>query len=215
MPPAPRLPRSFFATDPVTLARRLLGQQLVRILPDGARLAGVIVEVEAYLGVPDAAAHTYRGRRTPRNEAMYGPPGTAYVYFTYGMHHCVNVVAGREGDPVAVLLRALEPVEGLEAIRRLRAARRKPDARPLRDTELCSGPGRLCEALAIDLTLNGIDLTTDSRLWIERLRTRPLPASRLVNTPRIGVDYAGPWATEPLRWFIRDHPHVSTALPHR
>jgi DNA-3-methyladenine glycosylase len=207
---APRCEREFYATDPVTLARRLLGQRLVRSFR-GRRLSGTIVEVEAYLGIPDAAAHTYRGRRTPRNEAMYADPGTAYVYFTYGMHFCLNIVAGERDDPVAVLLRALEPTEGVTTMRRLRSVHRPAGARPLLDSELCSGPARLCEALEIDTGLNGIDLTADSRLWIERTRARPLPDSALVNTPRIGVDYAGPWAKEPLRWFIRGNPHASPA----
>src|SRR5262245_59101823 len=128
--PGPRLMRPFFATDPVTLAGRLLGQRLVRIRR-GRRLAGIIVEVEAYLGVPAAAAPTYDGRRTPRNEAMYADPGTAYVYFTYGMHHCLNVVGGRRGEPVAVLIRAIEPVEGLATMERLRRSHRPPGSRPL------------------------------------------------------------------------------------
>jgi DNA-3-methyladenine glycosylase len=200
-----RAPRDFYATDSITLARRLLGQRLVR-LHRGRRLAGTIVEVEAYLGVPDAAAHTFGGRRTPRNEAMYAQPGTAYVYFTYGMHHCLNVVAGKEDEPVAVLLRALEPTEGLPAMHRLRV----PDeSRALRAAHLCRGPACLCDALDIDLTLNGIDLTSDSRLWVERTRARPLPASALGNTARVGVGYAGAWAQEPLRWFIKGSPSVS------
>jgi DNA-3-methyladenine glycosylase len=212
--PAPRAPRPFFSTNSITLARRLLGQRLVRIL-NGQRLSGTIVEVEAYLGVEDAAAHTYRGRRSARNEAMYMDPGTAYVYFTYGMHHCLNVVAGKVGEPVAVLIRALEPAEGLDEMFRLRTSHRPPESRPLKVTELCSGPARLCEALDIDLALNRIDLTTDSRLWIERVRSRPFPAAALVNTPRIGVDYAGRWAQEPLRWYIRGNPHVSVTSPAR
>src|SRR4051812_10784941 len=100
MPRRPaRLQRPFFATDPVTLAPRLLGQRLVRTLDDGTRLAGIIVEVEAYLGIPDRAAHPFRGRRTPRTEAMYAKPGTAYVYFTYGSHYCMNIVCGRLNEP--------------------------------------------------------------------------------------------------------------------
>jgi DNA-3-methyladenine glycosylase len=207
--PAPRASRSFYATDPIILARRLLGQRLVRMIR-GRRLSGIIVEVEAYLGIPDAAAHTYRGRRTPRNEAMYAEPGTAYVYFTYGMHHCLNVVAGRLDEPVAVLLRALEPIEGIRTMARLRRSHRRPGARPLTRTDLCSGPARLCEALDIDKSLNGLDLTTDPRLFIEQIQPKPLPDESLVNTPRIGVDYAGTWSREPLRWFVRDNPHVST-----
>jgi DNA-3-methyladenine glycosylase len=218
MPRRPsRLKRDFFATDPITLARALLGRRLVRVLDDGTRLAGIIVETEAYLGIPDAAAHTFGGRRTPRNEAMYARPGTAYVYFTYGNHFCMNVVCGREGDPVAVLLRALEPVEGLEKMRQLRgtgwrARSRKPipkaGARPLSDEDLCRGPGRLCEALAIDRSLNAIDLTADNRLFIEP--GEPVQENGIGISPRIGVDGAGlPWAAERLRFFTRGSAFVS------
>lgn len=192
-----------FRSDPVPLARRLLGQRLVRIV-DGERAAGIIVEVEAYLGAPDRAAHTYGGRRTPRNESMYREGGHAYVYFTYGMHHCMNVVAGRIDEGVAVLLRALEPTEGLEGMyRRRRAARR--------DTDLCSGPARLAQALAIDRADDGRDLRVDPTLFIERIRSRSLPASRTGVSPRIGVAYAGAWAERPLRFYVRENPHVSRA----
>src|SRR5262245_61693000 len=125
-----RLSRRFFSRDSETLAHALLGKKLVRVLQNGERLAGIIVETEAYVGVIDRASHPFGGRRTPRNESMYGRAGTAYVYFTYGVHHCVNVVCGRENEPVAVLLRALEPVEGLEAMRRLRSGNRER-SRPL------------------------------------------------------------------------------------
>lgn len=200
----PRLDRPFFRRDPVALARGLLGQRLVRILDDGSRLAGIIVETEAYLGVSDRAAHTWNGRRTPRNASMYLDGGHAYVYFTYGMHHCLNVVAGHAEDPVAVLIRALEPTEGLDLMRR-----RRPAAR--RDTDLCSGPARICQALDIDRRLDAIDLVTHPRLFLEQVRSRALPA-RLINaTPRIGIAYAGDWAARPLRFHLRDHPHVSRA----
>lgn len=203
-----RIPRSFLAVDPETLARRLLGQRLVRTLDDGTRLAGIIVETEAYLGVKDRAAHSFGARRTPRNESMYARAGTAYVYFTYGMHHCVNVVCGRRDEPVAVLLRALEPVEGLEVMRMNRAARRA-GKRALRETDLCSGPAKLAEALGITRELNGADLTRAGPLHLERARTRPLPPRAVVNTARIGVGYAGRWATRPLRWRLAVSLHVS------
>lgn len=200
---AARLSRAFYSTDAAALARALLGQRLVRVLPDGRRLAGIIVETEAYLGVRDRAAHSFAGRRTPRNEAMYAPGGTAYVYFTYGMHFCFNIVAGRHGEPVAVLVRALEPCEGLEEMRRrrTRAGRTPPDA------ALCRGPGSLCRALGIDRAFNGADLTTDPRLFVERgtgVTPRGVGVSR-----RIGVACAGAWACRRLRFFIRGHPCVS------
>ncbi len=194
---AKRLPRSFYRRDVVRVARALLGQRLVRIFR-GQRLAGLIVEVEAYLGIPDQAAHTYDGRRTPRNQTMWGDGGHAYVYFTYGMHHCVNIVAGEVEKPVASLVRALEPVEGLDVMRRRR-----------KRADLCSGPAKLTQALAIDRRLDGADLVTGRDLFIERVRNRALPASRIGVSPRIGIDYAGEWKNKPLRFFIRDNPHVS------
>lgn len=198
-----RLGRSFYRRDPVAVAKALLGQRLVRVL-DGQRLAGVIVEVEAYLGVADRAAHTYNGRRTARNESMWGDGGHAYVYFTYGMHYCLNAVAGTRGHPVAVLLRALEPVEGLEVMRKHRAKAR-------RDTDLCSGPAKLCQAMAIDRRLDGHDLVSGSELFIERVRRRAHPLSMIVRGPRVGVAYAGAWARRPLRFYLKGNPHVSRA----
>jgi len=185
----------------VTLARALLGQRLVRI-DHGRRLAGTIVEVEAYLGVIDQAAHTYNGRRTPRNEAMYGEGGTAYVYFTYGLHHCLNVVAQSQDHPEAVLLRALEPTEGLEVMRPRRAAAR-------RDADLCSGPAKLCQALRIDRALNGMDLRSGDALFLEQTRRRALPGRQIAVGPRVGIDYAGAWRDKPLRFWVRGNPHVS------
>ncbi len=192
-----------FESDPVTTARRLLGQELVHVVA-GRRLAGRIVEVEAYLGPVDRAAHTFGGRRTPRNASMWAGGGHAYVYFVYGMHHCINVVCGREGAGTAVLLRALEPSEGLDEM-----FSRRPAAR--RATELCSGPARLTQALGIDLARDGSDLRNDAGLWIERRRGRRLPDDRVAATRRIGVDYAGRWARRRLRFLIRGNPHVSPA----
>jgi len=211
-----RLPRSFFRPDPVSLAQNILGQRLVRVLPNGARLAGIIVETEAYLGAPDRASHAFNLRRTPRNAAMYAQAGTAYVYFTYGMHFCFNIVCGKVDEPLAVLIRALEPTEGLDLMRTHRSVKRgkKADLRAhprasLRDRDLCSGPARLCQALAVDRTLNAIDLTSDTRLFVERAQRTRLDDDALLVTPRIGVDYAGPWASEKLRWLIRGNPNVS------
>jgi DNA-3-methyladenine glycosylase len=196
---APRLSRLFFRRDPVTLARALLGQRLVRVLENGTRLAGRIVETEAYLGVCDRAAHTFGGRRTARNASMWLDGGHAYVYFTYGLHHCVNIVAQRQGIPTAVLIRALEPVEGLSIMRRRR--------RRLPADELCSGPAKLAQALAIDRRLDGVDLCVDPRLSLERAPS--VDAGRIVSAPRVGVDYAGRWARRRLRFYERGNPHVS------
>lgn len=201
----PRLPRSFFRRDAVTVARELLGMTLVHRVA-GRRVAGRIVETEAYLGVEDAAAHTFRGRRTPRNETMYHDGGCLYVYFTYGMHHCANVVASREGDPVAVLLRALEPLEGLDFMRQQR-----PKAR--RDVDLCSGPAKLCAALGVTREHNGVDLVASPDLFITPPGSTPGSKSTsggdIVARPRIGIDYAGGWRDKPLRFYLRGNPHVS------
>jgi DNA-3-methyladenine glycosylase len=197
----PRLTRSFYRRDPVKLASALLGQRLVRIR-NNQRLAGTIVEVEAYLGAKDKAAHTCNGRRTPRNESMWGDGGHAYVYFTYGMHFCMNVVASVADDPVAVLIRAIEPTEGIEQMYRHRKAAR-------RDADLCSGPAKLCQALKIDRKLDGEDLVKSGNLFIEQVRKTPLPASRITVGPRIGVSYAAEWADKPLRFYIQDNPHIS------
>lgn len=190
-----------FGDDPMTTARRLLGQRLVHLV-DGERCAGILVEVEAYLGPEDRAAHTYGGRRTGRNASMWRGGGHAYVYFTYGMHHCMNVVCGPPESGTAVLLRAAEPTEGLEAMRaRRRAARR--------DSDLCSGPGRLTQAFGLDRRHDGIDLRESDTLWIEALRSRALPESRIRSGPRIGVGYAGAWARRALRFYVAGSPHVS------
>lgn len=202
-----RLLQSDYRFPAEALAKRLLGAMLIRAGPGGARRAGVIVETEAYLGIADRACHSFGGRRTPRVEPMYARAGAAYVYFTYGMHHCFNVVAGEVGEPVAVLIRALEPVEGLDLIRRRRFAQgREPRA----DTLLCSGPARLCQALDIDRGFSGIDLAESGQLWIESGPS--VPTRSRCRGPRIGVDYAGePWASRPLRFWIKGHPHVSRA----
>ena len=152
-----RLPRSFFARRSTVVAPELLGRVVVRILPDGTRLAGRLVEVEAYQQ-GDPASHSFRGRPTPRTEVMFGPPGRLYVYFTYGQHFCSNVVTGPEGYGSAVLLRAAEPLDGFETM----AANRGTDAVRL----LCSGPARLTRAFEIDRADNGTDLVSDPSLFL-------------------------------------------------
>lgn len=196
----PRLDIHDYALPAAALAPRLIGCRLVRVLSDGDTVSGVIVEAEAYVGVRDRCSHAFSGRRTPRNESMYARPGTAYVYFTYGMHFCFNVVCAAEGDPQAVLIRALAPDAGLPRMR----SHRGPAAR--RDVDLCSGPGKLTQALAIDRELDGLDLTADPRLWIEPRQGRP---PRLLTSARIGVGDASPWCRRKLRWFSAEHPHVS------
>lgn len=195
--------------DPVTVARRLLGQRLVRVI-DGRRLAGTIVEVEAYLGSADRAAHTFGGRRTPRNESMYLPGGHAYVYFTYGAHFCLNVVCGARDEGVAVLIRALEPTEGVELM-----FANRPRARAVED--LCSGPGKLTQALRIDRSLDGIDLRESDALFIEQLQIRSLPARQIAQSARVGLNptsaWVGDWHARPLRYFIQTNRFVSNGRP--
>jgi len=182
-----KLPRTFFARSTLAIARELIGMHLVH--DDGhAVRAGRIVETEAYLGPRDLAAHSSRGR-TARTEVMFGPAGQAYVYFIYGFWNCLNVVTGAAGVPHAVLVRALEPLEGI--------------------TDRTWGPGLLCRALHIDRRLNGVDLTGDV-LWLERAPARAPPV-RIARSARIGVDYAGEWARRPWRFFERASAYVSTA----
>ncbi len=160
----------------------------------------LIVETEAYLGDKDKASHSYNGRRTPRNEAMYMPPGTCYVYSVYGTHCCVNVSSLGEG--AAVLIRALGPLTGAEKMYTRRKSAKK-------DKELCNGPAKLCQALAIDKKLNKIDLASSDCLWVEP-RSCDLTDEDVVCTGRVGVAYAGPeWSDKPLRYYIRGNNCVS------
>lgn len=213
--------RENYAREAQELARELLGRVLVRQTDDGERLSGLIVETEAYLGAKDAASHAFKGRRTARTEAMYGPPGTTYVYFTYGMHFCMNVVCAREGVPHAVLIRALRPGAGEATMRRNRG--RPGVTAPL--NRLCSGPARLCQALGIDRRLNGADLVSGDVLWIEDA-TDPVESAatgppdapsrrrpRVIACPRVGVDYAGPWAKRKLRFVFAGESSVSVPPP--
>jgi DNA-3-methyladenine glycosylase len=193
------LPRAFYLQPTLRVARALLGKLLVHDGPDG-RTAGRIVEVEAYRGPQDRAAHSSGGRRTARNEVMYGPPGHAYVYFVYGMHHCVNVVCQARDVPEAVLVRALEPLEG-EPLMRVR--RRLPDTPAWR---LCRGPGALCQALGIGRAENGADLL---RGRLRLVDGPPVPARDFPPTPRIGVDYAGSDAMHLWRFAVRSSRAVS------
>ena len=188
-----------FSADAETLARELLGMRLVR-QADGRRISGRIVETEAYLGVVDEAAHSYNGRRTPRNDTMYHQGGVAYVYLIYGMHHCMNVVCRDAGDPQAVLIRAVEPVEGLDFM-----TPRRPAAR--RQVDLTSGPAKLAAAMDIDRRLDGADLITGDALWLET--GEPVDSTEIARTPRIGIGYAGEWVDRPLRFAVATSSFVS------
>jgi DNA-3-methyladenine glycosylase len=193
-----RLPRSFFARPSTEVAPDLLGRILVRVLPDGTRLSARLVEVEAY-GPDDPASHAYRGP-TPRNLVMFGPPGRLYVYFTYGMHFCSNVVTGSDGVGSAVLLRAAQPLEGLEAM-----ARHRGTDNP---TLLCSGPGRLTQAMGIARPENGLDLVRGGAL---QLRTgEPVPRRLVERTSRVGVNVG---AERRWRFYERGSVFVSRGRP--
>lgn len=174
------LPSSFYARPTLRVARSLLGKYLVRETASGLR-AGRIIEVEAYVGPQDRASHASRGR-TKRTDVMFGQPGLAYIYLIYGMYHCLNVVTERSDYPAAVLIRAIEY-----------------------ETGLADGPGRTCRLFGIDLRLNCHDLTSGKALWIED-RGERISRSQIGAFPRIGVDYAGPWAAKPWRFRILTPP---------
>ena len=190
------LERDRYRGDPRDVAPALLGKVLVHDLPDGVRAAR-IVEVEAYCGPIDPAAHTFRGR-TARNATMFGRPGLLYVYFSYGVHWCANVVCGDEDEGVAVLLRALAPIAGIDAMR----ADRGPAAR--RDRDLCSGPGKLTQAMGIGREHDGVDLVGAGPLSI--VDDGAGPPVDVVQTTRVGISRA---AEEPWRWYVAGDPNVS------
>jgi len=191
--PRRKVPRSFYAQDALTVARELLGLHLVRVrrTPTGPiEQVGRIVETEAYLGPDDLAAHSARGRRTPRTETMFGPPGHAYVYLIYGVHHCLNFVTAERDVPQAVLIRALEPIANLVG--------------------RTSGPGLLCKSLDIDRSHDALDLLGDELFVVRPTGQRPV---ELGAGPRIGVEYAGAWAKKPWRLLDQSSTFISRPLP--
>jgi DNA-3-methyladenine glycosylase len=193
-----RLPRRFYARPSTLVARELLGRVFVRSGRAGARVAARIVETEAYEQT-DPASHSFRGL-TSRNAVMFGPAGHLYVYFTYGMHFCMNVVTDREGWGSAVLMRAAEPLEGVATMRRRRGT---TDLRLL-----CSGPARFTQALGIDRRFGGVDLVDGSTLWIER--GVPVPSARVEIGPRVGIRSG---VEQPWRFSIAGDPFVSRGRP--
>lgn len=194
------LPRTFYERSVLTVAREALGKLIVVQDAQGATVVVRIVETEAYRGPEDRAAHSWRGRLTPRTQAMFGPAGHAYLFVLYGRHWHLNLVTGSSGEPHAVLIRGAEPVEGLE----LMAARRQL---PATSSRLTNGPGKLCQALGIDRRLYGHDLEQPPLYLAEGPR---LPAA---TSPRIGVPYAGEWAARPWRFFVRGNASVSPTRP--
>ena len=204
------LPRGLLASDTVAAARALIGARLVRA-GDPLRV-GRIVEVEAYIGEADRASHARMGP-TARNRVMFGPPGVAYVYLVYGMHHCLNVVTEPEGRPAAVLIRAVEPLDGVDVMRAARealrgSAGRTPDAR------LAAGPGLVAAAFDIDRSCTGLDLCDPSSPLRLELRPDDEAAPAIEATPRIGIAYAGePWVTVPWRFVAAGSPSLSRRPP--
>lgn len=189
------LPRAFYARPVLRVARDCIGKHLVHDTPEGL-LVGRIVEAEAYRGPEDRAAHSFGGRRTARTEVMFGPPGYAYVFFVYGLHHHLNLVTTAVDMPHAVLLRAVEPILGAE----LMAARRKV---PATRRELTNGPGKLCQAFGIGRAANGADLTCPPLFLSDG------PPCKVARTTRVGIEYAGAWAARPWRFFDPASPYVS------
>ncbi len=192
------LERGFYLRDATSVAPELLGKLLVRRAPEGV-IAGMIVEVEAYMGADDKGAHSYQNRRTARTQIQFGPGGYAYVYSIYGMHYCLNVVTNVSEKPEVVLIRALRPVEGIELMRRRRKS--APDV-----PALCSGPGKLCQAMGITKEQYGSDLR-GPELWIQPFRS--IADGDILVSPRINIDYAGECRDLLWRYFIKDEPCVS------
>ena len=194
-----KLERDFFTrTDTLGVARDLLGKLLVVPTPDGRRVSGMIVETEAYLGEIDKAAHSYGGRRTARNEITYADGGHVYVFFVYGMYYQLNLVTGLVDHPHVVLIRAVEPVDGIEIMRERRGE--------MKDKNLTSGPGKLCIAFGITRDLNGEDLLGD-RIWVEG--HRDLKKKEIARGPRVGIDYAEEFVDEPWRFWVKGNEFVS------
>ena len=197
-----KLKRSFYLReDTVAVARDLLGKLLVVPDENGQRVSGMIVETEAYLGVTDRAAHSFGGRRTARNEVMYGLAGHVYVFFVYGMYNQFNVVTGPADHPHAVLIRAVEPVEGIEIMRSRRGQ--------MKDRNLTSGPGKLCIALNIDRSLSG-EALLGKRVWLEEHRL--LSDDEIAVGKRVGIDYAGEDVDKLWRFWVKGNEFVSNEV---
>ncbi len=192
-----KLTRDFYDRDTLTVARELLGNDLVRIW-NGQKLVCRITETEAYIGRCDKACHAYGYKRTARTETLFAPPGTAYIYLIYGMYHCLNFVTEAEGEPAAVLIRGLEPIEGIDTMIPLRYPTLTGPMSPYQTKNFMNGPGKLCKALSLDRSLNGIDLTGDT-LYVARFGERP---ETIHTGVRIGIDYAEEAVEFPWRFWI-------------
>lgn len=199
-----KLSREFYNRDTLEVAKELLGKKLVTV-ENNIITSGKIVEVEAYMGLEDKAAHSYGGRRTKRVEVMYGKPGIAYVYFIYGLYYCMNVVAREEGIAQAVLIRAVEPLEGREVMSKRRFNKSYDELKKREIINLTNGPSKLCMALNIDKSVNGEDLLGD-RIYIEEENKDKF---EIGESSRIGIDYAEEAKDYPWRFFILGNPYVS------
>lgn len=198
-----KLKRAFYERNTETVARELLGKILVHEI-GGVRISGKIVETEAYLGTKDKAAHSYGGRRTPRVEVMYNSPGFSYVFMIYGMYNCFNVVTQKVGIPEAVLIRALEPLDGVEEMSQNRFNKTLESLNKRNLLNLTNGPGKLCKALGIDKSLNGEDLLGNKLYIIDNNETFSIEESK-----RIGIDYAEEAKDFLLRFYIKENKYVS------
>ncbi len=201
---AKKLDRDFYERPTLAVSQDLLGKLLVRESAQG-RTVGRIVETEAYMGIEDKASHAYGGRRTARNKVMWGSPGHAYVYLIYGMYWCLNLVTEEEGIPRAVLIRALEPLEGQQLMAKRRGF---SELNPRKKKELTNGPGKLCMAMGIDGSLSGADLTADILYLAEGEGS-----FKIITSTRINVDYAEEDASRPWRFMIFGNPYVSRPRP--
>lgn len=199
-----KLDRDFYLRDPLTIAKNLLGKQLVHETQD-FRVIGKIVETEAYVGPEDKACHAYGMRRTKRNEIMYHEGGFSYVYLIYGMYYCFNVVTEQKDRPSAVLVRAVEPVVGLEYMSKLRYGIELPTLSPSQRSGMCNGPGKLCMSMGIGKPENGLDLC-DNTLYIYDSHSETFS---IKSSPRINIDYAEEYKDKPWRFYIDGNKNVS------
>lgn len=195
------LPRGFYDRDTLTVARDLLGREIVRVLPDGVRLRCRITETEAYIGRLDKACHAYGYKRTPRTETLFAPPGTAYIYLIYGMYHCLNFVTEGEGEPAAVLIRGAVPVENGDRIAQNRFGRSQAEMSSYQRKNFLNGPGKLCRGLDLTRAQNGLDLTrTEGGLYL--LPGSPPDPALVQVGKRIGIDYAQEAVDFPWRFYL-------------
>lgn len=199
-----KLDKNFYRRDTIQVAKELLGKKLVHSF-NGELLSGIIVETEAYRGLTDKAAHSYGGRKTERTMVMFEAGGVSYIYFIYGLYYCFNVVATEKGIPEAVLIRAIEPTEGIEEMSLLRYKKNLDELNKTELKAIGNGPAKLCTALKLDKSLNGVDLTGDT-LYIEDIGYEDF---QIVETTRVGIDYAEEAKDFLWRFYIKDNKYIS------